>query len=73
MVNIEFVLQSKAEEQGIEPGDLCKLSQAELSMRLGTDASMGTWRKTRGKGKVGNDILLFVVILVKFSVVFQDE
>jgi len=73
MVNIEFVLQSKAEEQGIEPGDLCKLSQAELSMRLGTDASMGTWRKTRGKGKVGNNILLFVVILVKFSVVFQDE
>ena len=56
MVNNEFVLQSKAEEQGIEPGDLCKLSQAELSMRLGTDASMGTWRKTRGKGKVGNDI-----------------
>ncbi|XP_053375384.1 uncharacterized protein LOC123527871 isoform X6 [Mercenaria mercenaria] len=47
-------LVNKAEEQGIEPGDLVKLSQAELSMRLGTDASMGTWRKTRGKGKDGD-------------------
>ncbi|KAL4237950.1 hypothetical protein ACF0H5_002660 [Mactra antiquata] len=44
-------LVTKAEEQGIEPGDLVKLSQAELSMRLGTDASMGNWKKNRGKGK----------------------
>ncbi|WAR18878.1 hypothetical protein MAR_000716, partial [Mya arenaria] len=44
-------LMNKAEEQGMEPGELVKLSQAELSMRLGTDASMGNWKKSKGKGK----------------------
>ena len=35
----------------MEPGDLVKLSQAELSMRLGTDTG-GSWRNKRGRGKV---------------------
>ncbi|XP_052766652.1 uncharacterized protein LOC128207645 isoform X4 [Mya arenaria] len=47
-------LMNKAEEQGMEPGELVKLSQAELSMRLGTDASMGNWKKSKGKGKDGD-------------------
>ena len=36
----------------MEPGDLVKLSQAELSMRLGTDAGGGSWRGKKGRGKV---------------------
>ena len=36
----------------MEPGDLVKLSQAELSMRLGSDTGGGSWRKGKGKGKV---------------------
>ena len=35
----------------MEPGDLVKLSQAELSMRLGSDTG-GSWRKGKGRGKV---------------------
>ena len=47
-----FYTQIKAEEHGMEPGDLVKLSQAELSMRLGTDAGGGSWRGKKGRGKV---------------------
>ena len=35
----------------MEPGDLVKLTQAELSMRLG-DGGGGSWRNKRGRGKV---------------------
>jgi len=55
-----FFLQTKAEEQGLEPGELVKLSQAELSMRLGTDASMGNWKKSKTKGKVSMDGFVYL-------------
>lgn len=47
-------LQEKANENGLEPREFANLSQAELSLRMGTDASLmgGTWKKGR-KGKVG--------------------
>ncbi|XP_065942872.1 regulator of G-protein signaling 22 isoform X9 [Magallana gigas] len=43
----------KANEHGMEPREFANLSQAELSLRMGTDASLmgGTWKKGRkGKG-----------------------
>ncbi|XP_062595139.1 regulator of G-protein signaling 22-like isoform X4 [Saccostrea cucullata] len=42
----------KANEHGMEPREFASLSQAELSLRMGTDASLmgGTWKKGR-KGK----------------------
>nr|XP_011425853.2 regulator of G-protein signaling 22 isoform X2 [Crassostrea gigas] len=42
----------KANEHGMEPREFANLSQAELSLRMGTDASLmgGTWKKGR-KGK----------------------
>ncbi|KAK3576327.1 hypothetical protein CHS0354_039734 [Potamilus streckersoni] len=53
--HMKAYLMAKAEEQGMEPGDLVKLSQAELTMRLGTDpAMMGAWKKKGGK-KFGED------------------
>ncbi|XP_065942873.1 regulator of G-protein signaling 22 isoform X10 [Magallana gigas] len=44
----------KANEHGMEPREFANLSQAELSLRMGTDASLmgGTWKKGR-KGKTG--------------------
>ncbi|XP_062595147.1 regulator of G-protein signaling 22-like isoform X12 [Saccostrea cucullata] len=44
----------KANEHGMEPREFASLSQAELSLRMGTDASLmgGTWKKGR-KGKTG--------------------
>ncbi|XP_078313752.1 uncharacterized protein LOC111129190 isoform X10 [Crassostrea virginica] len=46
-------LIEKANENGLEPREFANLSQAELSLRMGTDASLmgGTWKKGRkGKG-----------------------
>ncbi|XP_056020766.1 uncharacterized protein LOC125650178 isoform X3 [Ostrea edulis] len=42
----------KANENGMEPREFANLSQAELSLRMGTDASLigGAWKKGR-KGK----------------------
>ncbi|XP_056020781.1 uncharacterized protein LOC125650178 isoform X17 [Ostrea edulis] len=44
----------KANENGMEPREFANLSQAELSLRMGTDASLigGAWKKGR-KGKTG--------------------
>ncbi|XP_061163908.1 regulator of G-protein signaling 22-like isoform X6 [Saccostrea echinata] len=44
----------KANEHGMEPREFASLSQAELSLRMGTDASLmgGAWKKGR-KGKTG--------------------
>lgn len=51
--------QEKANEHGMEPREFANLSQAELSLRMGTDASLmgGTWKKGR-KGKVRSHDLL---------------
>ncbi|XP_052275180.1 uncharacterized protein LOC127874696 isoform X4 [Dreissena polymorpha] len=48
-------LVQKADEQGMDPGDLVKLSQAELTMRLGNDTG-GNWKKGRGKGKEDSSV-----------------
>lgn len=52
-------VQEKANEHGMEPREFANLSQAELSLRMGTDASLmgGTWKKGR-KGKVRSHYLL---------------
>lgn len=52
-------VQEKANEHGMEPREFANLSQAELSLRMGTDASLmgGTWKKGR-KGKVRFHYLL---------------
>ncbi|XP_078313746.1 uncharacterized protein LOC111129190 isoform X4 [Crassostrea virginica] len=53
-------LIEKANENGLEPREFANLSQAELSLRMGTDASLmgGTWKKGR-KGKDGEEEMDF--------------
>ncbi|KAK3093892.1 hypothetical protein FSP39_021520 [Pinctada imbricata] len=51
--SFKIYLTEKAAENGMDPREFAGLSQAELSLRMGTDAGlMGTWKKGR-KGKTG--------------------
>ena len=50
-------------EHGMDPREFAGLSQAELSLRMGTDAAMmGAWKKGR-KGKVGRQQKCFCSVV----------
>lgn len=64
IANSNFNFQSKAEENGLDAHALVNLSQAELAMRMGSDAAMlGGWKK-KFKGKVRNQNHFYVVIFI---------